>query len=96
MKKIILGLFAGITLMVLAGCTTVAPLAATSNPLGSKVGEAKVFYLFSVLPLPFSGDRGIAKAARNGGITLISTVDTRTVVLPFGIGITKVTVVTGE
>ena len=89
-------LIVGLIVLLLAGCTTVAPLAATSNPLGNKVGQASVFYLFSVFPLPLSGDRGIVKAARDGGITLISTVDTRTVVFPFGIGTTKVTIVTGE
>ena len=96
MKRIILCIFAGITLFVLVGCTTVAPLAATSNPLGNKVGQATVFYLFSAIPLPLDGDRGIAKAARNGGITNISTVDTKTIVWPFGIGTTRTTIVTGE
>jgi hypothetical protein len=96
MKKIILWVFVGITLFALAGCTSVTPLAATSNPLGTKVGQASVFYLFSSIPIPFSGDRGIAKAARNGGITLISTVDTKIVVWPFGIGTTRTTIVTGE
>jgi len=96
MKRIILCVIAGIMLVVLAGCTTVAPLAATSNPLGNKVGSSTVFYLFSFLPLPLSGDRGIAKAARDGGITNISTVDTKTVVLPFGIGTIRSTIVTGE
>jgi len=89
-------LIVGLIVLLLAGCTTVAPLAATSNPLGNKVGQASVFYLFSVLPLPLSGDRGIAKAARNGGITHISTVDTKTVVWPFGIGTVQTTIVTGE
>jgi hypothetical protein len=96
MKKIILLMFLGIMLMALAGCTTVTPLAATSNPLGAKVGQASIFYLGGWLPLPFSGDRGIAKAARNGGITLISTVDTKTVIWPFGFGVTYTTIVTGE
>jgi hypothetical protein len=94
MKRIILCVFAGIMLLALAGCMTVSPVAATSNPLGSKVGQAKTFYLFSVIP--FSGDHGIAKAARNGGITLISTVDSRRFILPFGIGVTVTTIVTGE
>jgi len=95
MKKIVL-LFVGITLLALAGCTSVTPLAATSNELGNKVGQASIFYLFSFLPLPFHGDRGIAKAARNGGITKISTVDTKTVVWPFFLGTVYTTIVTGE
>jgi hypothetical protein len=79
---------------VLVGCTTVSPLAATSNDLGSKVGEAEGTYLFGALPLSFNIDLGIQKAAQNGGITKISTVDVKTKV---GIFTTKVTtVVTGE
>lgn len=78
---------------VLVGCTTVSPLAATSNALGSKVGEAVGTYLFGYLPLG-NLDMGIQKAAQNGGITKISTVDVKTKV---GIFTTKVTtVVTGE
>ena len=78
---------------VLVGCTTVSPLAATSNNLGSKVGEAEGTYLFGTLPLG-NLDMGIQKAAQNGGITKISTVDVKTKV---GIFTTKVTtVVTGE
>jgi hypothetical protein len=96
MKKIILLLIVGMMLFALASCTTVTPLAATSNELGHKVGTATVFYLFAWLPLPLSGDRGIAKAARDGGITKISTVDTKTVIWPFFIGVSYTTIVTGE
>jgi len=94
MKKIILYIFAGITLLLLVGCMTVSPVAATGNPLGSKVGEASTFYLFGTIP--FRGDHGIVKAARNGGITNISTVDIKKVVWPFGIGVRVITIVTGE
>lgn len=79
---------------VLVGCTTVSPLAATSNALGSKVGEASVKFLFGYIPLSFNMDLGIQKAAQNGGITKISTVDTKT---KQGFLVTTVsTVVTGE
>jgi hypothetical protein len=96
MKKIILLMVVGITLFAMASCTTVTPLTATSNELGHKVGTATVFYLFGWLPLPLSGDRGIAKAARNGGITKISTVDTKSIIWPFFIGASYTTIVTGE
>jgi hypothetical protein len=92
MKKIILLLIVGMMLLAMVSCTTVVPLAATSNPLGDKVGQASTFYLFNYLPL--GGDRGIAKAARNGGITKISTVDLKTHLGLFGT--TYTTVVTGE
>ena len=45
MKKLLVVVVALETL-ILVGCTTVAPITATSNPLGSKVGEAKGTYLF--------------------------------------------------
>ena len=78
---------------VLVGCTTVSPLAATSNNLGSKVGEAEGTYLFGTLPLG-NLDMGIQKAAQNGGITKISTVDVKVKNL---VVLTKITtVVTGE
>ena len=78
----------------MVGCTTVNPFAVTSNELGSKVGEASVKFLFGYLPLSFNMDLGIQKAAQNGGITKISTVDVKT---KQGFLVTTVsTVVTGE
>lgn len=56
-----------------SGCSVVMPVTATSNPIGSKVGTAKATgylgYLF------FDQDASIQTAAKNGGITEISTVD---------------------
>ena len=46
MKKIISILVALVVLMSLMSCTTVSPLAATSNPVGEKVGHASATYLF--------------------------------------------------
>jgi len=65
MKKIILLVVVGMMLFAMVSCVSVTPVAATSNPLGSKVGEASVLYLFNYLPLG-GGDRGIQKAAKNG------------------------------
>jgi len=92
MKKIVSLVLLSIILMAMVACTSVTPIAATSNPLGSKVGEASIFVLFNYLSL--GGDRGIAKAAQNGGITKISTVDQKVVIGIFGT--TFYTVVTGE
>mgnify|MGYP006384233243 FL=1 len=80
---------------VLVGCMTVVePFAVTSNELGSKVGEASAKFLFGYLPLSFNMDLGIQKAAQNGGITKISTVDTKA---KQGFLVTTIsTVVTGE
>ena len=53
----------------------VSPVIITDNPVGSKVGEAS--YRLNIIGLPSTKDanRGIAEAARNGGITKIATVD---------------------
>ena len=93
MKKLAVVMLALATLF-LVGCTTVSPVTATSNDLGSKVGEASGTYLFGFLPLGFNMDMGIQKAAQNGGITKISTVDAK---VKSGLFTTKIsTVVTGE
>lgn len=92
MKKLAVVMLALATLF-LVGCTTVSPVTATSNNLGSKVGEASGTYLFGFFPLG-NMDMGIQKAAQNGGITKISTVDTK---VKSGLFTTKIsTVVTGE
>lgn len=71
MKKI---LFAGIAFcgMLLASCSTTTPIAATSNPVGNKCGEAKTV---RILCFGGSADLGINKAAKKAGITRISHVD---------------------
>jgi hypothetical protein len=51
---------------------TKAPVTATSNELGDKVGEAEVS---SVLGIVATGDASIQKAAENGNISKISHVD---------------------
>lgn len=79
-------MFAAIT-----SCSSVQPFAATSNAVGSKVGESTM--RMSSLGI-WLGDAGIATAAKNGGISKISTVDVR---LDYGLfGTTWTTVVTGE
>lgn len=63
-------------MMSVASCTSVAPLTATSNNVGTKVGtatETRILGLF-----PFKGDHGIDAAAKNGGIKKISHVDVQT------------------
>lgn len=65
----------------------------TDNPVGDKEGRATVKILFNGLVLD-GGDGSIKKAAEDGGITKISTVDYET---KTGIFITRVTtIVTGE
>ncbi|MCB0583940.1 MAG: TRL-like family protein [Phaeodactylibacter sp.] len=49
-----------------------APLAATSNPVGNKVGTAEAT---SILGIVATGDASIEAAAKKAGITRISHVD---------------------
>jgi hypothetical protein len=93
LKKIkqIAALFAVVAL--LASCSVVLPVNATSNPVGSKVGTAKATGYLGYIFL--DQDASIRAAAKNGGITKISTVDIKqTNVL--NIIVTYETIVTGE
>ena len=60
------------TVAILSSCSITLPVNATSNPVGSKVGTATATI---VLGLYFNQDAGIQKAAKNGGVKEISTVD---------------------
>jgi hypothetical protein len=79
-------------IFLLSSCSMILPLTATSNSSGTKVGTSVAT---SVFGLCFGGDASIRTAAKNGGITKISTVDmqkTNTLFI-----ITKyTTIVTGE
>lgn len=88
MKKILSAL---VVMLALASCTTTYPLTATSNPLGSKIGQSSYSFL---LGIPMGGDAGIYAAAKNGGITKISTVDVK--VSPMLFITTVTTQVSGE
>ena len=56
-----------------SSCSFTMPLAATSNPIGDKVGRSSIVTWFGVFPV--KTDASIQAAAKNGGITKISTVD---------------------
>lgn len=71
---------------------TTSPLTATSNQIGSKVGES---HSISVLGLVAIGDGGVQEAANKAGIKKISTVDTKTMSV-LGVFTKTTTVVTGE
>jgi hypothetical protein len=83
MKKII-GVFA---LLTLVGCVgrgplhggwyqdTTYPIAETSNQAGNRVGEACGS---QILGLIATGDASVEAARRNGGITMVSSVDEAT------------------
>jgi len=78
MKKLTTLIAAAALTLGLAACTSISPVNATSNPVGSKVGEAETMSLFGWLTLKpkfLYADYSIQTAAKNGGISRISTVD---------------------
>lgn len=74
------------------GCSTYAPINATSNPLGAKKGEASSLYIFGFIPT--GGENTISAAAKEGNITKISTVDSKSTWYVFATE--HRTIVTGE
>lgn len=69
-KKIVA---AGCAAVMLASCSITLPVNATSNPVGTKVGKASGNCFLGALC--FGADASIQTAAKNGGISKISTVD---------------------
>lgn len=89
--KTIFALVAAVAMM--SSCALTLPVNATGNPVGNKVGEAKATGYLGILF--FDADASIRTAAKNGGITKISTVDIKqTNVLNLIVSYT--TIVTGE
>lgn len=81
--------------MFLSSCAVTLPVAATSNPIGSKVGSAKTTRILGLFFFD-GGDAGIQKAAKNGGITKVATVDFKTNLVFLSLVISHETIVTGE
>ena len=80
-------------ILVLSSCSLTQPVSASSNPVGSKVGTATGTCFLGYLC--FGADASIQSAAKNGGITKVSTVDLKTNNL-LGIIVTYTCIVTGE
>lgn len=93
LNKIKVLLVALVITLGLSACSLTLPVAATSNPVGSKVGTAKATGYLGVLF--FDADASIQTAAKNGGITKISTVDIKQGTI-LGLIFTYETIVTGE
>lgn len=93
MKRMRLALLTAAACVYLTSCSIVLPLTATSNPVGSKVGESTATIFLGVLA--FDQDASIQKAAKDAGITKISTVDVKRFDI-LGIYSTYTTIVTGE
>ena len=79
-----------------ASCaTTSIPVTATNQPRGSKCGEAKST-IYLGLWISKGEINGIDQAAKNGGITKISHVDSYTKSYVWGIVTEQITKVYGE
>ena len=93
MKKnrflLILGLFT----ILSYSCAITMPMGATSNEIGDKVGTSSATCYFTALC--FDQDASIQAAAKNGGITKISTFDIK-VSNMLGIIVKYETIVTGQ
>ncbi len=75
MKKVKFSVIAAIAVVatLMSSCSLPLPVTATSNSVGSKVGRAKANGFFGFIYL--DADASIRAAAKQGGITKISTVD---------------------
>lgn len=78
---------------MMASCSLTLPVNATSNTIGSKVGTAKAVGYLGILF--FDADASIQTAAKNGGITKISTVDIKYSSI-LNLIVSYETIVTGE
>lgn len=76
-----------------SSCAVTLPVNATSNSVGSKVGTSVATGYLTCIFL--DQDASIKKAAENGGITKISTVDLKQTSI-LGLLVTYETIVTGE
>lgn len=76
MKNITKILFAGALAVTMASCSVSGPILVTDNPGGkdAKKGEASYNVILGFIR-PMNADISIKKAAENGKITKISTVD---------------------
>ncbi|MCT4628610.1 TRL-like family protein [Winogradskyella sp.] len=93
MKKFFLrSAFVAVMTLALSSCSITMPVTATSNPVGAKVGKSSATV---VLGFAFDEDASIKSAAKQGGISKISTVDIK-VKNVLGLIVTYETIITGE
>jgi len=93
MKKIKLLISVLAIAAMMSSCALTLPVNATSNTIGSKVGTAKATGYLGILF--FNQDASIQTAAKQGGITKISTVDIKYTSM-LNLIVTYETIVTGE
>jgi len=73
MKRVFMMAACAAAVVGLSACSMTGPVAATSNPIGSKVGTASGSIFLGVFA--FGADFSIRTASKNGGITKVATVD---------------------
>jgi hypothetical protein len=78
---------------LVSSCSVSAPVLITNNTIGKKTGKAEYSVILGFIR-PMDADIGIAKAAKNGKITKIATVDYQ--VKSGFFKTTYTTIVTGE
>ena len=93
LKRIKAALALAVAVVMISSCALTFPVAATSNPVGSKVGTSKATGYLGFLF--FNQDASIQAAAKNGGISKISTVDIKYSTI-LNLVVTYETIVTGE
>ena len=97
MKKTFKVLAVALACAFVSSCATFStPVAATSNPVGSKCGVAESTVYLGGLFSSKGEENGIEKAAKEAGITKISHVDSYTKSILFGIVMKQTTKVYGE
>ncbi len=91
-KGVMLAITVVFIIALLGSCVNVRPFdAGASGKVGSKVGRSE---MTSILFFPATGDAGLRKAAQNGGISKIGTVDIE--YNWFFVGYKITTIITGE
>ena len=97
MKKTFKVLAVALACAFVSSCATIStPVAATSNPVGSKCGVAESTIYLGGLFSSKGEENGIDKAAKQAGITKISHVDSYTKSYCLGVVIEQYTKVYGE
>ncbi|WP_299101680.1 TRL-like family protein [uncultured Winogradskyella sp.] len=91
-KNLLKGAFVAFAALSLTACSITMPVTATSNSVGSKVGKSSATV---VLGFAFDEDASIKTAAKQGGISKISTVDIK-IKNVLGLIVTYETIITGE
>lgn len=76
MKKLKYILAVGVTALLMASCSLSKPVLVTDNPAGEEKGIAEYSVILGIFR-PMKADISIKKAAENGGITKVATVDVR-------------------